>query len=153
MITGQNVIFRLFQKIDVDAHTYIFQLDVAPLVILVNKSKTHALAEDGKFYCFQLRFTSSTFSVPPFTMTFCLSGWTPVRAKSWALNTMGGSSVFSSTASNFSFPHFTFTIISKTRRHVSDTAKSFSNPYLHVEKEVCIDLLNLLISSVLQNLS
>lgn len=50
-----------------------------------------------------------TFRVPPFTMTFCLSGWTPVRAKSWALNTIGGSSVFSSTASNFSLPHFTFT--------------------------------------------
>lgn len=50
-----------------------------------------------------------TFRVPPFTMTFCRSGWTPVRAKSWALKTMGGSSVFSSTASNFSLPHFTFT--------------------------------------------
>lgn len=50
-----------------------------------------------------------TFRVPPFTMTFCLSGWTPVRAKSWALNTTGGSSVFSSTPSNFSLPHLTFT--------------------------------------------
>lgn len=51
----------------------------------------------------------NTFRVPPFTITFCLSGWTPVRAKSWALKTMGGSSVFSSTASYFSLPHFTLT--------------------------------------------
>ncbi|TNN67570.1 hypothetical protein EYF80_022243 [Liparis tanakae] len=54
-------------------------------------------------------FSIVSYKVPPFTMTFCLSGWTPDRAKSCALNTMGGSSVFNSIASNFSLPHFTFT--------------------------------------------
>ena len=41
--------------------------------------------------------------------TFCLSGVTLVREKSCILKTIGGSSVFSSTPSNFSLPHFTFT--------------------------------------------
>ena len=56
-----------------------------------------------------------TFKTDPLSMTFCLSGVTPDRAKSWALKTSGGSSVFNSTFSNFSFPHFIDTVSEKTK--------------------------------------
>ena len=54
-------------------------------------------------------FAQHTLITWPLTMTFCRSGWTPDRAKSCALRSIGGSSVFTSTPSNFSLPHLIFT--------------------------------------------
>uniref|UniRef100_A0A6B0ULB1 Uncharacterized protein n=1 Tax=Ixodes ricinus TaxID=34613 RepID=A0A6B0ULB1_IXORI len=53
---------------------------------------------------------SLSLSTAPLTMTFCRSGWTPVSANSWALNTMGSSRVSTSTSENVSLPHLTFTL-------------------------------------------
>ena len=45
----------------------------------------------------------------PDIITFCLSGGTPVSENNCILNTSGDSSVFTSTLSYRSLPHFTFT--------------------------------------------
>ena len=52
-----------------------------------------------------------TFTTDPLNITFCLSGATPDKAKSCALNSSGDSSLSNSTFSNFSRPHFTDTTL------------------------------------------
>lgn len=151
LITGRLLkgIFWIYQKSRYSHILTFFNLILPHSSSWWTKSKSHtpAITEDSKYESSPLQIPASTFSVPPFTMTFCLSGWTPVRAKSWALNTMGGSSVFSSTASNFSFPHFTFTKIfkEKNKRKIKTqkivTAKLFSTTQIadSLQKEnVCV---------------
>lgn len=54
-------------------------------------------------------FHSSSLRLMPLHRTFWRSGCTPVKAYNWALNSIGSSSVLTSTFGKFSFPHFTFT--------------------------------------------
>lgn len=66
------------------------------------KNKSIQTSLTGKFH-------SSSFSATPLHITFCRFVWTPVSANSWALNSIGSSSVLTVTSGKFSRPHFTFT--------------------------------------------
>ena len=74
----------------------------------VRWSRSHAIRVSSVESLHTLVQSESSFSVPPLTMIFCLSGGTPVREKSCILKSAGGWSVSISTG-YIPLCHFTWT--------------------------------------------
>ena len=91
----------------------------------VRWSRSHAIRVSSVESLHTLVQSESSFSVPPLTMIFCLSGGTPVREKSCILKSAGGWSVSISTG-YIPLCHFTWTASrrvarkKKNRTHASE---------------------------------
>ena len=81
----------------------------------VRWSRSHAIRVSSVESLHTLVQSESSFSVPPLTMIFCLSGGTPVREKSCILKSAGGWSVSISTG-YIPLCHFTWTASRRVAR-------------------------------------